>query len=85
MFLIIQIKEAKMIQLDDSLHKHGVRRYAADIGVRDDVIYVPVEDMDKFHRGLVAGNSTQDEENDLRDEDESSHEDDENDLEDDEN
>ncbi|KAF7115096.1 hypothetical protein RHSIM_RhsimUnG0065000 [Rhododendron simsii] len=77
MFVIIQIKEAKMIQLDD--------RYAADIGVRDDVIYVPVEDMDKFHRGLVAGNSTQDDENDLRNDDDSSHEDDENDLEDDEN
>lgn len=59
----------------ENLHKHGVRWYAADIGVRDDVIYVPAEDC-----GWVADNPTEDDDNGLRDDDDSTHEDDENDL-----
>ncbi|KAG5539437.1 hypothetical protein RHGRI_019842 [Rhododendron griersonianum] len=38
-------------------HCVGLGRYGSDVGVRDDVIKVPVED-------LVADNSTQDDEND---------------------
>lgn len=44
-------------------HCVGLGRYGSDVGVRDDVIKVPVED-------LVADNSTQDDENDhLQDKD----------------
>ncbi|KAI8546149.1 hypothetical protein RHMOL_Rhmol07G0094900 [Rhododendron molle] len=66
--------------------KHGVGRYAADIGVRRDVRKVPVEDLHNFRRLendiQDNDNSTQDDENDLQDDDNST-QDDENDLQDD--
>ncbi|XP_058224134.1 protein LEAD-SENSITIVE 1-like [Rhododendron vialii] len=72
--------------------KHGMGRYAADIGVRRDVKKVPVEDLDNFHRRLVAATySTQGGENDLQvdendpQDDDNSTQDDENDLQDDDN
>ncbi|KAF7115098.1 hypothetical protein RHSIM_RhsimUnG0064900 [Rhododendron simsii] len=34
---------------------HCVGRYADDIGVRVDVIKVPVEDLDNFHHGFGGG------------------------------
>ncbi|XP_058222908.1 protein LEAD-SENSITIVE 1-like [Rhododendron vialii] len=35
----------------ERVRKFSKGSYANDVGVREDVIKVPVEDMDKFHRG----------------------------------
>lgn len=44
---------AKYFSTTKEAVKERIRKYGTDIGLRDDAIKVPVEDMDSFHRGLM--------------------------------